>query len=46
MGNTQGTKLKDAKSESSSTLEFETGKKTFPSEEEAKMAREGNIVTW
>lgn len=42
MGNTQGNKLKDAsKSESSSTLEFETGKKVFPSEEEAKKALEG-----
>ncbi|KAK3747751.1 hypothetical protein QZH41_000508 [Actinostola sp. cb2023] len=51
MGNTQGAKLRDGKSESSSTLEFETGKKTFPSEEEAKMALEGeeenttNLIT-
>ncbi|KXJ27495.1 5'-AMP-activated protein kinase subunit beta-2 [Exaiptasia diaphana] len=44
MGNTQGSKLKDGKSESSSTLEFETGKKTFPSEQEAKMAREANLI--
>ncbi|XP_031569036.1 5'-AMP-activated protein kinase subunit beta-1-like [Actinia tenebrosa] len=45
MGNTQGNKLKDtSKSESSSTLEFETGKKVFPSEEEAKKAREAHMI--